>query len=184
MATIFRPPLIWPIPPAPQTRVEPPPNLLGNLLLHADKFFGLSGNPTFDFPNPRGPGWPVDLRTGFVSGVNLNLLHQDVFYTSPGRGPTFDWSNPRLPFWSNDVRAGFVQARNLNLQDQFFTSPGRGPNYDWPNPVLRKPPEQAQLAEWPINLLGTTLAVPIGRLMDWPNPPVPRIQQPEPPNRL
>lgn len=49
-----------------------------------------------DWPNPRSSRPSIDLKT-FLNQLDPNLLNQDQFFTSPGRGPNYDWPNPAQP---------------------------------------------------------------------------------------
>jgi hypothetical protein len=111
----------WPLP---ATKREPERGFVRGsreLLIGQDQFFGLAGSPSFDWPNPRGPQYPVGLRSHLVG----NLLETTLA------------SQDQLPFRQTE----------------------------WP---VAPAPKRAPLAD-PLNLLGTTLAVPFSQT-NWPLP--------------
>jgi hypothetical protein len=87
-------------------------------------------SPPHDLPNPRGPVFPIDLRT-FTQSTRLNLIGLDTFFGHGG--PNYDYPNPRGATYPSDLRT-FTQSTKLNLlnQDKFFGL--GGPYYDYPNP--------------------------------------------------
>src|SRR5437773_1374935 len=153
MATIFRPPLI--------TRIErtiPSRSLLdldrGSLLLTTlksqDQFFGVAGNPNYDWPNPtlRKPP-PVDNYT-WRDPLKLNLLGKDQFFGAPGQPLVYDWQNPRGYAFPTENRTYIDASEFWMLKDAFFGLAGN-PNFDWPNPRSATP--AIQLRTWEGNLL-------------------------------
>src|SRR6185369_10871099 len=65
-------------------------------LIGQDRFFGLAGNPTFDWPVPKGAVPSIALRT-WLDPLKLELIGQDRIYGAPGEVPAYDWPNPRGP---------------------------------------------------------------------------------------
>jgi hypothetical protein len=151
MATIFRAPLV--------TKREalrrdlelintPVQNRNLTLLAGQDTFFAGPGmGPEYDYPNPRGKQFPVELRT-FIQPMTILLLR-------PFQTP--EQPNPRGRQFPSELRT-FVAPVNLNLvgQDQFFTTAGRGPQYDYPNPTRAKSRFAAMTSQPQNNLLETT----------------------------
>lgn len=172
------------------------PNLIGQ-----DKFFGLAGNPNFDWPNPtpqrirdrttpppnlllsttstpaappfaqtdwpnpRGQPYAISLRT-HTDPLKINLQGQDTFFGAPGQPPAHEWMVPRgrapinaYGFWTVNLLTTTASAVPFSQSD-------------WPNPKLAIP-ESRRGKNWPVDLLGTTLAtaaaVPFAQA-NWPNP--------------
>lgn len=159
----------WDVPAAPAARVElrtwidrTKINLIGQ-----DAFFGLAGNPNFDWPNPRGATPAIDLRS-WLQGVNYPLSLVVVY-------PTFnyDWPNPRGPIitlktWTDPVKIQLIG------QDRIYGDPGLVPSFDWPNPYGYTP--GTSLKTWidqsKLNLIGqdTFFGLAGNPTMDWPVP--------------
>jgi hypothetical protein len=125
-----------------------------------DQFFGLAGNPNFDWPNPPGypPGviinrtwvqlgnttksgvpffnydWPNPIGPTAVIDLRTWLWTKTEFETIFQQPPTnYDWPNPRG--YNNSVNwLTWINFRALSLKDVFFGLAGH-PNYDWPNPI-------------------------------------------------
>jgi hypothetical protein len=105
-------------------------------------------SPPFDQPNPRGPIYPIELRT-FLQSTKLNLIGKDVIFGTP---KAYDYPNPRGYIYPSDLR-NFTQSTPLNIigTDKFFGL--GGPRYDYPNP--RSPQRAIDL----INLTSSGLAL-------------------------
>jgi hypothetical protein len=137
MATLFRPPTI--------TKIEP--RLPGRSVLDAegsvwqnpiasqypgkDKFFGLAGHPTYDWPVPKGAIPSISLKT-WIDPLKL-LAGQDKFFGLAGH-PTYDWPVPKGKPHSIDLRT-FTDSTKIKLigKDTFFGLAGN-PTKDWPVP--------------------------------------------------
>ncbi len=122
----------------------------------------LTGNPFFppDLPNPRGPGFPIDLRT-WIAPDRLILIGQDSVYGGPGQVPTYDWQNPVRARERPPTTWTWAPPSNLVLT---MATPFR--QGDWPNPRGKVWPPWT----WaPPSGLVLTLATPF-RQEDWPNP--------------
>lgn len=140
MATIFRGPVVHRPPGRPNTvdRGFVGPTELQ--LLGKDQFFAAPGEaPCYDWPNPRGKPFPIDLR-GFTDAAPVHLLGKDQFFSAAGEAPRYDWPNPRGKPFPQDQR-GFLNPAETHLfgKDQFFAAAGQPPAYDWPNPSKRRP---------------------------------------------
>jgi hypothetical protein len=128
-------------------------------LIGKDIFFGLAGNPNYDWPNPRGYAYPQDLRTWLVNVLQSTLRPVDAPFGQSS------WPNPLtpgrlLPTWLNAAQMQLVG------KDRFFGLAGN-PTYDWPVPRGYAYP--ADLRTWLIGIAGTLLPVPFGQ-SNWPVP--------------
>lgn len=131
MVSVPRSPLITRIGPVPDRAGVPLRSQEGvrvNLLVNTLK--PIPGNPNYDWPNPRGPGRPIDLRT-WSQTRNSDLV--DTFFGLAGN-PNFDWPNPRGAQRGVDLR-WFGLSENIALYTTVpdYLTAGY-PNYDWPNP--------------------------------------------------
>lgn len=125
-------PVVWPAPlgppRGPPTYVRPTQiQLIGQ-----DQFFGLAGNPNFNWPVPRGPQqnpalWP------YVRSAQIQLIGQDAL---PFR-QSF-WPAPGAP-----QRAVQTWVNQFNIQLKVTATKPRV-TYSWPNPIRR--PVQPQPA--------------------------------------
>lgn len=134
------------------------PNLIGQ-----DKFFGLAGNPNFDWPNPT----PQRIRDRTTPPPNLLLST-----TSTPAAPPFaqtDWPNPRGSPYAITLRTHTDPLKiNLQGQDTFFGAPGQPPAHEWTVPRGKAPINAYGF--WIVNLLTTTAAAVPFSQSDWPNP--------------
>jgi hypothetical protein len=98
------------------------------LLIGKDRFFGLAGNPNFDWPVPKGPIPGIDLKT-WLHTLTPNLAGKDQFFGLAGN-PNFDWPNPR------GYDQGAISNRSWNIGFRLLaqTQPEPTNQYDWPNP--------------------------------------------------
>jgi hypothetical protein len=125
-------------------------------------------SPPFDQPNPRGPLYPIELRT-FLQSTKLTLIGQDTFFGHGG--PNYDWPNPRGYAQPIDLKT-WMQSTPLNLvgKDKFYGL--GGPSYDYPNP--RAPQRSIDLINFTSSglALTRTIAPPLLTLAnyDFPNP--------------
>ncbi len=142
-------------------------NRLNNLLVANDKFFGLGGKPNFDWPNPNGPQFPIDLRNWTIS-PNPNLAGKDKFFGLAG-SPQFDWPNPRGPAFPSDLRTT-AQSLNLNLQITVAPFVQTG----WPNPrgpAYPLPPQHYRLSQSTAPVIPLPSQVWIGTRLTEPTRP-------------
>jgi hypothetical protein len=110
-----------------------------------DQFYGESGKPNYDWPNPQRPlAWSRSVSTyAWTDSLKLELYGKDTFFASPGNGPDYDYPNPlgldlrsraqpsvALKTWTDPVKL------NLLGKDVFFDGPGNAPDYDYPNPQI------------------------------------------------
>lgn len=73
-------------------------------MLGQDQFFGLAGNPQFDWPVPYGPRRSIDL---------LTHLHNGTRYASPYElfgHPQYDWPVPKGPRRAIDLLTHINQS--------------------------------------------------------------------------
>lgn len=119
MVDVLRPPIWARIGPVPDRAGVPTRgqeyvrvNLLVTTLTNQDKFFGLAGNPNWDWPVPKGYQERPQ-RRAWERQINLSLLSKDQFF-GLGGSPNFDWPNPRGSLRAISNR-GFVDCRQLNL---------------------------------------------------------------------
>lgn len=186
----FRPPLITrqePVKRAPEFQQS---NLLETTLRSKDALPFRQR----DWPNPRGPEFPVSLRT-WTDSYKLQLIGKDRLPTRQSdwpnpRGPEFaidlrtwtnsyklgligkdalptrqrDWPNPKLP--GIDTRAD-QQSRNLALTQVVVQAPFSV--REWPNPL---PTQVPVIPQQDVNLALNQVVVvqPPFSLADWPNP--------------
>jgi len=134
MATIFRQPLIvvtWRV--RQDNTFQQQDNTLNNVLVGRDTFFqGQGQSQVYDYPNPRGYRYPLDVRS-YTQGINFPL-----FLTSLPSRP-LEWINPRgYPFPLENRTYVDPQEFWLFGTDKFFTGAGQGPNYDYPNPLVKR----------------------------------------------
>lgn len=146
---------------------------------------------SFDYPNPLGPRYPVDLRTwlgnppitppvpptsnydqpnprGYTYPSDLRTFLQSIAPTNPIPSNVTNWPNPLGPLYpsSNNtwLRSGFNQ-----LEAGVVQVPAEA-NYDWPNP--RGYIHPSDLRTFTLNTALTLKAlapVPVAAF-DWPNP--------------
>lgn len=133
------------------------------VLLGKDQFFYAPGQgPAYDYPNPQGKGFPVDLRT-WTLATPTALKSGTPFIPVLFPNPVLARTTP--PTWTANVQL------TLLGQDTFFVGAGRGPVYDWPNP--RAIASASDLRSISIqNLLESTLGVVVTPFNqdDWPVP--------------
>lgn len=163
MATIFRSPLITRIARAAASAAlaaiiaQPVVNLNLTTLKSQDKFFGAAGQaPKYDYPNPRGPTYPVSLRT-HTDPLKISLL---VPFNQK------DWPVPKGP--QQGAHKGFVQGDLPIGQDKFFGALGQVPQHVLPNPRGPTHPHSGYTQATRQQLIGQD-ALPF-RQGDWPNP--------------
>lgn len=139
MATVLRNPLITKIEPRDQsgvsvrTQAENYSDRSNNLLSGKDQFFGPPGmGPDYDWPNPRGPLYPISLRT-HTDSYKLTLIGQDQFFSAPGESKTYDWPNPTASS-RNIGQLGYVNGYflgYLTVLNPFY-------QLEWPNPKIQR----------------------------------------------
>ncbi len=132
-------------------------NRLLNLLRSRDTFFGLAGNPPWDWPVPKGRVPSILLRT-WTDPLKLNLRGQDRFFGAAGQPPSYQWPLPHGLGGSVALR---TWLENL-LQNTLGVVPSPFALLDWPNPSRARYVGDRQLV---LDLLQTTLA-PAGAT--WP----------------
>lgn len=161
---VFRPPLV--------TRIWPKfylhdsswiPNTVLNTLPKA-----VPSHQT-DWPNPRGPTFPTDLRT-FVNSVELQLIGKDLLFGAAGQVPTYDWQNPRGKPSPNDYGTWVVNLLQTTLQ------PAAPVSYLFRPPLIQRIERKPYFQEtfWN-NLVVTTLSPAATQL-----PPGVRVRLSEP----
>ena len=133
-------------------------NRLLNLLRSRDTFFGLAGNPPWDWPVPKGPVPGIVLKT-WTESLKTNLIGQDRFFGAAGQPPSYQWPLPHGPGGSIALR---TWLENLLQNTLGITVQNPFALLDWPNPLGRRPPEDLQTF---LDLLQTTLA---GGGATWP----------------
>lgn len=139
-------------------------NLLG---VSQDTFFGLAGNPTFDWPVPRGATHAIVLRT-HIDPYKISLDSADRFFGLAGH-PNFDWPVPRGATHGILLRTHLDPLKlTLRSKDVFFGLAGN-PTFDWPVPKAPRPLPYLQPPPNELPTLFTVLAAPF-HLLDWPNP--------------
>jgi hypothetical protein len=122
-----------------------------------------------EWPIPRGPAYPLVLRTS-LDPLKLLLRGKDIFFTAPGMGPDYDWPNPLAKPYPHVLRT-FTDSFKLPLlgKDKFFGPPGIGPDYDWPNPRVK--PAAHGLTSWiqskPTYYVDQVVVFPFSQ-KDWP----------------
>lgn len=158
MATIFRDPI------AVQRRVVPvglatlcsqqqvTADRLVNLLTGKDQFFAAPGEaPRYDYPNPRGRPFPMDLR-GFLNPAEVHLIGKDKFFAAAGEAPRYDCPNPQ------QVRRAVQPEPTPNLlATTLITAPKPFGMLDWSNPRVRTRFHVSLMLSSGANLLETTL---------------------------
>lgn len=133
----------------------------------ADAFFGLAGQPNFDWPVPKGAQHAIVLRT-YLDPLKINLASADRFFGLAGK-PNTDWPNPRAAAFPSDLRTHLDPLKlNLRSKDAFFGLAGN-PTFDWPLPKAPRPLPYQQPPPNELPTLFTVLAAPF-HLLDWPNP--------------
>lgn len=118
-------------------------------------------NPTaqYDWPNPRGAPYPIELRTWTNDLIRITL--------APLPAPAqYDWPNPRGAEYSVVLRTWF---NNLSQSTLAPIGPKPFAQADWPNPIPYQQPVRDFI--WPT---ADTLLKPPGlnpfALYDWPVP--------------
>jgi hypothetical protein len=168
---IFRGPTVYRQPARPSDRaVHAQTNVWGDrlvtILRNQDKFFGLAGHPTFDWPVPNGRPYPVALRSYSVG----NLLETTL---APNDRPfaQSDWPVPkgRANPASNLTHTEAVKLL-LASKDVIYAASGEAPAYDWQVPKGRT--GSVSLRQWDNTLAGTQLyfVQPPFRQTNWPVP--------------
>ena len=168
----------WPNPNGPRSCIDLRTwiNQTDLTLLGKDQFFGLSGNPQFDWPVPKGYVPAASLKT-WTQTPNI-LAGQDRFF-GLGGSPQFNWPNPRGPIPAIDLKTWLKNNTYLIGQDTFFGLAGH-PTFDWPIPKGAIPATTLKTWTDPLKLLlaGQDQFFGLGGApnFNWPNPRGP--QQP------
>lgn len=144
---------------------------LDGLLHSQDTFFSGAGcGPDYDYPNPRGKPFPVELRT-WICPLAIALFASAL--------PQVQQHSPPPPLgkpFPSDLRT-FANPAEIQLvgQDKVFAGPGEVPPYDYPNPRGKPFPSDLRTFVNPseIQLVGqdSFFAGPgVGPDYDYPNP--------------
>ncbi len=87
--------------------------LLGQDIIYTDP----GKAPTYDWPNPNSPEYPLSLRT-YLYRSDQTLLGQDIIYSDPGQVPVYDWPVPKGPVFSIELRTFLLSLVNKILKSQ------------------------------------------------------------------
>lgn len=137
-------------------------------LVGQDRFFGLAGSPTFDWPIPQGKPHPVFLR-GDVHGSGILVFGRDTFFGVAGN-PNADWSNPQGKPFPVDLRTHINDGLLYQLSSQ--APPFKPVMFD--NPQGKPYPTELRqfMHDADIQLFGkdTFFGLAGHPNFDWPNP--------------
>jgi hypothetical protein len=111
-------------------------------LIGQDRVYGGPGQvPSWDSPLPRGPQFPISLRTWLADLVRTTLAPTIVpFHLT-------DWPLPGVPLYPVALRT-WLKASAIQLigKDTIYGAQGQVPSYDWPLP--RGPQFSVALRTW------------------------------------